>query len=100
MMMKLKHNMKFDVIVASHMGMCFGVKAAIKNAQNLAEKTDVTVLGELAHNASVKRTMETHGAKHGSLSDTSASTRDVIITAHGASDTCLLYTSPSPRDRG
>ena len=87
MMMKLKHNVKFDVIVASHMGMCFGVKAAIKNAQNLARKTDITVLGELAHNTSVKKTMEAHGARHGSLSDTSASTRDVIITAHGASDT-------------
>ena len=85
-MMKLEHEMKFDVIKASHMGMCFGVKAAIKNTKKLASSHPVTVLGELAHNASVKSQLEKLRVKHGSLTDNKALTRNVIITAHGTSD--------------
>jgi len=85
--MKLKHEVKFDVIEASHMGMCFGVKAAIKNTQKLAHIRQVTVLGELAHNAEVKEQLEVRGVKHANLNGSIAPTNDVIITAHGASDT-------------
>jgi 4-hydroxy-3-methylbut-2-en-1-yl diphosphate reductase len=85
-MMKLNDEVKFDIVVASHYGMCFGVKAAIAAAEKLAAKTPVTILGELAHNASVMRNLEHLGVIHGDLEGTSASTRDVIITAHGASD--------------
>lgn len=84
--MNVCNKMKFDVVVASHYGMCFGVKAAIVAAQKLATRSPVTVLGELAHNATVKKNMERHGAKHSSLHGDSATTKNVIITAHGASD--------------
>lgn len=84
--MKLSNKTKLDVVVASHYGMCFGVKAAIETAQNLATKSPVTVLGELAHNATVKQNLELHGAKHGKLESNDATTNNVIITAHGASD--------------
>lgn len=86
-MMRLENEVKFDVIEAKHMGMCFGVKAAIETAQQLASKRNITILGELAHNASVRQSLEQRGARHASLADHSAPTKDVIITAHGASDT-------------
>lgn len=69
------------------MGMCFGVKAAIESAKQLASRRNVTILGELAHNARVRESLEKLGAKHGSLADDKATTNDVIITAHGTSDT-------------
>ncbi len=84
--MKIRDEVKFDVIAASHYGMCFGVKAAIAAAEKLATKSPVTVLGELAHNATVKRNLEHKGARHGDLNGHGAETRNVIITAHGASD--------------
>ena len=86
-MMKLEQEIKFDIIEAAHMGMCFGVKAAIKNTHQLATAHDVTVLGELAHNTHVKKQLELNGVRHGSLTDPKAPTKDVIITAHGTSDT-------------
>lgn len=85
-MMKICNEVKFDLVMASHFGMCFGVKAAIATAQKLASKSPVTILGELAHNATVKKSLERKGAKHGELKGSEASTKHVIITAHGASD--------------
>ncbi|MGJ8657396.1 MAG: 4-hydroxy-3-methylbut-2-enyl diphosphate reductase [Akkermansiaceae bacterium] len=85
-MMKICNDIKFDVVVASHFGMCFGVKAAIAAAQKLATRSPVTILGELAHNATVKSNLEREGAKHGELEGADASTKHVVITAHGASD--------------
>lgn len=84
--MNVKTEKKFDVIVASHYGMCFGVKAAIETAQKLAAKGPITVLGELAHNATVMRDLQARGASHGKLEAESAPTKHVLITAHGASD--------------
>ncbi|MFT5905947.1 MAG: 4-hydroxy-3-methylbut-2-enyl diphosphate reductase [Cryomorphaceae bacterium] len=84
--MKVCNEMKFDVVVASHYGMCFGVKAAIATAQKLAARSPVTVLGELAHNATVKQNLEREGAQHSKLEGSGADTKHVIITAHGASD--------------
>ena len=66
--------------------MCFGVKNAIKAASELAESKPVTILGELAHNATVKRSLTQLGAQHGDLHSNSAPTKHIIITAHGASD--------------
>ena len=77
---------QFEIIEAEHYGMCFGVKAAIAKAQQMADSTPVTVLGDLAHNNTVKRGMTQRGALHGDLTDQSAATRDVIITAHGVAD--------------
>lgn len=77
---------QFEIIEAEHYGMCFGVKAAIAKAQQMAESAPVTVLGELAHNKTVQQGMSQRGALLGDLGDQAATTRDVIITAHGAAD--------------
>lgn len=77
---------RFEVIVAEHYGMCFGVKAAIKEAENVARNQPVTILGRLAHNPSVQNRMVNLGAEAGELGDEAAATRDVLITAHGASN--------------
>jgi len=84
--MKVNNKVKFDVVVASHLGMCFGVKAAISTAHELSAVSPVTILGELAHNASVKKSLELQGARHSNLNAHKANTKNVIITAHGASD--------------
>jgi 4-hydroxy-3-methylbut-2-enyl diphosphate reductase len=84
--MRVSNKVKFDVVVATHYGMCFGVKAAIDITQKLAAKSPVTVLGELAHNATVKRNLEREGAQHVKLEGSGANTKNVIITAHGASN--------------
>ncbi len=85
-MMKLCNEIQFDVVVASHYGMCFGVKAAIEIAQELASRSSVTILGELAHNSTVRKNLENLGAIHGDLDANNSETNNVIITAHGASD--------------
>ncbi len=86
LVMKICNEVKFDVLVASHYGMCFGVKAAIATAHKIADKKTITILGELAHNATVKNNLEKKGAKHAKLDDHRSTTKHVIITAHGASD--------------
>jgi len=68
--------------------MCFGVKAAIHKAEQLAERERVTILGELAHNSTVKEGLQRRGATHGRLEDAKADTEQVVITAHGAADRC------------
>ncbi len=85
--MKLTNKTKFDVCVASHFGMCFGVKAAIAKTKKLASHTPITILGELAHNDTVIKKLENLGAKKSNLEDHNAKTPNVIITAHGTSDT-------------
>jgi len=85
-MMKISNQLKFEVVVASHYGMCFGVKAAIEIAEKVSQKSPVTILGELAHNVSVQRKFEAQGARQADLTENIAPTNDVIITAHGASD--------------
>lgn len=77
---------QFEVIVAEHYGMCFGVKAAIEDAEKIARQKPVTILGRLAHNPSVQGRMLDLGAKVSELDGEDAPTRDVLITAHGASD--------------
>jgi 4-hydroxy-3-methylbut-2-enyl diphosphate reductase len=62
------------------------VKAAIATAQKLAARSPVTILGELAHNTTVRKNLEYEGAQHGKLEFSGADTKHVIITAHGASD--------------
>jgi len=85
-MMKIINETKFDIIEASHYGMCFGVKAAIATANKLASSFPVTILGELAHNNTVKKNLENKGAHHSTIDSESASTKNVIITAHGTSN--------------
>ena len=73
--------------LASHYGMCFGVRDALRTTHDIATKAPVTILGQLVHNPEVDRHLETLGVRKGQLhQSTAAPTDHVVITAHGASD--------------
>src|SRR5256885_15073642 len=88
------------ILVAEHFGMCFGVRDAIAQAEELAREAPLTILGELVHNPLVRERLRTRGVLEGSLEETSgigslpmghaleaqATPQRVMITAHGASD--------------
>jgi 4-hydroxy-3-methylbut-2-enyl diphosphate reductase len=75
------------VILAEHYGLCFGVRDAIAQAEELASRGPLTILGELVHNPVVRERLMRHGVREGALHDAdSAQTHHVMITAHGASD--------------
>lgn len=74
------------VILAQHYGVCFGVRDAIKQAEDQARRGELTILGELVHNPIAKERLGTLGAVEGSLEAPSATTKKVMITAHGASN--------------
>ena len=75
------------IILAEHFGMCFGVRDAIAEAEQLASAGSLTVLGELVHNPVVRERLTGRGIREGALDDfASAATQQVMITAHGASD--------------
>ena len=75
------------IILAEHFGICFGVRDAIMQAEQLASEAPLTILGELVHNPIVRERLHAQGVREVSLDATrSTSTRRVMITAHGASD--------------
>lgn len=73
--------------VAEHYGLCFGVRDAIAQAEQLATQGPLTILGELVHNPVVRERLMQRGIREGALENRqSTETRQVMITAHGASD--------------
>lgn len=72
--------------LATHYGMCFGVRDALRATHNVAQVNPVTVLGQLVHNPVVDLHLRNLGVTTGDLDAQSAATEQVIITAHGASD--------------
>jgi len=74
--------------LAEHFGICFGVRDAIAQAEQLASAGPLTILGELVHNPVVRERLAQLGAHEGALDRfESVHTPQVMITAHGASDT-------------
>jgi 4-hydroxy-3-methylbut-2-enyl diphosphate reductase len=73
------------VIIAEHFGMCFGVRDAIAQAQALARKAPLTILGELVHNPIVREQLRAQGIRE-EASGNAPQTSRVMITAHGTSD--------------
>lgn len=77
------------VIVADVLGMCFGVRDALKRIEEVAEPELVTIHGELVHNELVLHDLRGRGfamadeRRRGEI----AATPLVLITAHGVSDT-------------
>jgi 4-hydroxy-3-methylbut-2-enyl diphosphate reductase len=73
------------IIRAAHLGMCFGVRDAIALAKASSQARALTILGELAHNASVVADLKNAGLL---IEDQVANvtTTAVMITAHGASE--------------
>jgi 4-hydroxy-3-methylbut-2-enyl diphosphate reductase len=74
------------IVLADHFGMCFGVRDAIAQAEELAEQAPLTILGELVHNPIVRERLRAQGVIEGSLDRPGATSGQVMITAHGASD--------------
>ena len=75
------------IILAEHFGMCFGVRDAIAQAEELAQQAPLTILGELVHNPIVRERLRAQGIAEGSLDRSGSTSGRVMITAHGASDT-------------
>jgi 4-hydroxy-3-methylbut-2-enyl diphosphate reductase len=76
-----------QIILAEHFGICFGVRDAIAQAEQLAATAPLTILGELVHNPLVRERLRAKGVAEGSLDlPRSKITAAVMITAHGASD--------------
>jgi 4-hydroxy-3-methylbut-2-en-1-yl diphosphate reductase len=77
------------VVLAQHYGVCFGVRDAMKQAEDLARQGRLTILGELVHNPIAKERLVALGAIESSLDAPVAVTKQVMITAHGASDRAI-----------
>jgi 4-hydroxy-3-methylbut-2-enyl diphosphate reductase len=73
-----------NLIRADHLGMCFGVRDAIRLACEHARQAPLTVLGDLVHNETVLRDLRARGVRI-VQQPAEAGTRQVMITAHGAS---------------
>lgn len=75
------------ITLATHQGMCFGVRDALRKTHDTATAGPATVLGQLVHNPVVQRHLDSLGLEHGDLEAVGRSgTSRVIITAHGAAD--------------
>lgn len=75
------------ITLATHHGMCFGVKDALRTTRELASAQPVTILGELVHNPLVQEELAKRGALTADLHQPGqAPTSAVVITAHGAAD--------------
>lgn len=75
------------ITLATHYGMCFGVRDALRKTHDVASAGPATVLGQLVHNPVVEEHLATLGVQRGHLDVVGSSATDrVIITAHGAAD--------------
>lgn len=74
------------IILAEHYGICFGVRDAIAEAEQLAREGPLTILGELVHNPVVREKLARQGVSEGALDDPASAAPLVMITAHGTSD--------------
>jgi 4-hydroxy-3-methylbut-2-enyl diphosphate reductase len=74
------------IIIADHFGICFGVRDAIAQAEDLARQAPLTILGELVHNPIVRERLQARGVIESSLEAAPSASHRVMITAHGVSD--------------
>jgi 4-hydroxy-3-methylbut-2-enyl diphosphate reductase len=75
------------ILLAQHFGICFGVRDAIAQAEQLAAEAPLTILGELVHNPLVRERLRAQGVQESSLdAPPDGVTQRVMITAHGAAD--------------
>jgi 4-hydroxy-3-methylbut-2-enyl diphosphate reductase len=76
------------VIRAEEMGMCFGVRDALRATQSVPDPTLVTIHGELVHNPRVVRQLREAGFRQSSEDSRQAAVETplVLITAHGVSN--------------
>jgi len=76
------------IILAEHLGMCFGVRDAIALALQQAETQPLTILGDLVHNETVLAALQERGIRL-QHDPATVATPTVMITAHGASQRML-----------
>ena len=72
------------VTVAKALGTCFGVQDAIELAMDESFRDNLTIIGELVHNPQVVDRLRDNGVKMVKSLNDSIETRNVMITAHGA----------------
>ena len=80
-----------NIIRASHLGMCFGVRDAIDLAVDTADAGPLTILGDLVHNAAVLADLEARGIAI-VRDPADVKTQAVMVTAHGTSERTLART--------
>ncbi len=83
------------IIRAEHLGMCFGVRDAIKLALDTSRQQPLTILGDLVHNETVLGELRARGIGIEQQPD-NVRTKTVMVTAHGTSERVLSQT----RERG
>jgi 4-hydroxy-3-methylbut-2-en-1-yl diphosphate reductase len=77
------------IILAEHFGMCFGVRDAIAQAEDLAQQTALTILGELVHNPIVRERLRAQGVQEAAIDEitisptASNSAAVAMIAEHG-----------------
>jgi 4-hydroxy-3-methylbut-2-enyl diphosphate reductase len=74
------------ILLAEHFGMCFGVRDAIAQAEELSREGPLTILGELVHNPVVRERLIAQGVREAGLDAIKSTSDRVMITAHGASE--------------
>src|SRR5678815_5161077 len=57
------------IVLADHFGMCFGVRDAIAQAEELAEQAPLTILGELVHNPIVRERLRAQGVQEAAIDE-------------------------------
>ncbi len=79
------------ILRAAHLGMCFGVRDAIKLALEHADAGPLTILGDLVHNPNVLSALEAKGIAV-TQDVAHVQTPTVMVTAHGTSERTLART--------
>jgi 4-hydroxy-3-methylbut-2-enyl diphosphate reductase len=77
------------VLMAEHLGMCFGVRDAIDLALDLTRQGPLTILGDLVHNPDVVARMDEAGAVR-VRERNEVRTPAVLLTAHGTAERVKL----------
>ena len=77
-----------NVLVATPIGMCSGVRRALTICTHIPNPTEVTILGELVHNRAVAGTLRSRGfhCQSEEHADRIPCTPTAMVTAHGISD--------------
>jgi 4-hydroxy-3-methylbut-2-en-1-yl diphosphate reductase len=77
-----------QVIIAESLGMCFGVRDALRTVAGVQSPVETTIHGELVHNEVVLYQLAARGftQAHETERDQLPVTPQVLITAHGMSD--------------
>lgn len=75
-----------EIIEASSLGFCFGVRDAVDLALREAARGDLIILGELVHNPAIQRRLQAAGVQKAPPGEIRPGRARLMITAHGTSD--------------